>query len=293
VPEGQSSDAAVDNALDFGFPDDAAEAMFLTNGRDQGDFTNSLGLCIDPAFQLQSPPRNTLDVASKTPEPSIGSSHVLARLAHLNEEIAHQLAYIESLVLNKPPTHLTPSCVDKVGDRQVNPILRALESTSALAAIIKQIISPAQDQGPLSVTTPVVLMCLSGHIQLLQIYNSMFCHVHRFLTGLCDISSFFENLPGFANISGLPPVKGDLYIKVVIQVAQHNISSLERAISLPPELCLSPQRAPSKSLLGYVDSPELFWSIMDQACSPAEKSARALVISLRTEIGNVLSLLTI
>lgn len=267
--------------------------MDLVNGRDHGHFPNWLGLCIGPDFQLQSFSEDTLDVASRTPEPSISSSQVLARLAHLNEGIAHQLAYMESLVLSMPPTHLTPSCVDKVGDRQVNPILRALESTSALTAIIKQIILPVQDHGPLPVTTPAVLMCVSGHIQLLQIYNSMFCHVHRFLTGLHDISSFFEDLPGFANISGLPPVKGDLYIKVVIQVAQHNIGSLERAIGLPPELCLSPHRTPAESLLTYVDSPEWYWSIMDQRCSPAEKSVRALVISLRTEIGNVLGLLTI
>lgn len=290
---GQSSDAVVDYDPDFGFPNDAAEAMDLVYGQDQQDLFKSLDLYVDPVFESQSLSGSFHDVASRSSEPSLGSSRILAQLAQLNGGIAQQLTYMDSLVLSQPPQHLSPSCVDKVGSRQFNPLPGVLESTSALVAIIKQVISPIQDQGPPPVTTPVVLMCLSAYIQLLQIYNAMFCHLHRLLRGLSDISSFFENLPEFASISGLPPVQGDLYIKVAIQVTQHNISSLEKAIGLPPELCLSPQRVPFKNLLANVDSPDWCFGVMDQACSPAEKSASALVSSLRTEIGSVLHLVTI
>ncbi|RYP17900.1 hypothetical protein DL765_004219 [Monosporascus sp. GIB2] len=315
VSGGETPDAVVD-ALDLGFPNDAAALSDLVGGPNPGastieadlhglhggeqlaskslpalSGTNNLGFYVDPAFLLQSLPGSALDIANRLLDPSLCSSNVLARLARLNEGIAHQLSHMETFVLGIPPSNLIHSCVDKVGDLQVNPILRALESTSELAAIVKQIISPIQDNGSSPLNIPVVLMCLSGHIQLLQIYNSIFFHVHRFLSGLHDILGFFENLPGFTHISGLPPIKGDLYIKIFVQVAQHNISSVERVMGLPAELCLSAQRTFSKSLLGLVDSPDPFQSIMDQACNPSEKSGRALVASLRTKIGNVLGLL--
>jgi hypothetical protein len=290
---GQSADTVVDYDPDFGFPNDDAEAMDLAYGQNQEDLFKSLDLYIDPVFQRQALSGSFRDVANRSLEPSLSSSRILAELAHLNGGIAQQLTYMDSLVHSQPSQHLTPSCVDKVDNRQFNPLPGALESTAALVTIIKQIISPIQDQGPSPATTPVVLMCLSGYIQLLQIFNAMFCHLHRLLRGLSDISSFFENLPEFASISGLPAVQGDLYIKVAIQVVQHNVSSLEKAIGLPPELCLSPQRAPSKSLLSHMESPDWFWGLMNQACSPAEKSANALVSSLRTEIGNVLGLVNI
>lgn len=315
VSGSETPDAVVD-ALDLGFPNNANALSDLVGDPNPGAFTmeadihelhgreqpaskslpalpgtNTLGFCVDPAFQLQSLPGSAPDIANRLPEPSLGPSSVLARLARLNEGVAHQLSHMDTFVLGIPPPNLIHSCVDKVVDLQVNPILRALESTSELAAIVKHIISPAQDHGSSPLNTPVVLMCLSGHIQLLQIYNSIFFHVHRFLSGLHDILGFFENLPGFTHISGLPPIKGDLYIKIVVQVAQHNISSVERVMGLPAELCLSAQRALSKSLFGYMDLPDPFQSIMDQACNPSEKSGRALVTSLRTNIGNVLGLL--
>lgn len=312
----KTPDAVVD-ALDLGFLNDPAALSVLVGGPNPGAFnmeadlhelhggeqpaseslpalcgTDTLGFCVDPAFQLQSRPGSPLDIANRLlPEPSLGSSNVLARLARLNEGIAHQLSRMDTFVLGIPPPNLIHSCVDKVEDLQVNPILQALESTSELAAIVKQVISPIQDHGSSPLNIPVVLMCLSGHIQLLQIYNSIFFHVHRFLSGLHDIPRFFENLPGFTQISGLPPIKGDLYIKIFVQVTQHNISSVERVMGLPANLCLSAQRTFSKGLLGYVDSPDPFQSIMDQACNPSEKSGRALVASLRTNIGNVLGLL--
>ncbi|EEQ83371.1 uncharacterized protein BDCG_00176 [Blastomyces dermatitidis ER-3] len=313
---GSQTPGAVVDALVLGFPNDTAPLSNLADGPNPGAFTlgadlhglhgreqpapkslpalpgnNSLDFCVDPTIQLQSLPGNALNIASRLSEPCLGSSSALARLARLNEDIAHQLSHMDTFVLSIPPPNLIHSCVDKVVDLQVNPILRALESTSKLAAIVKQIISPIQDHGSSPLNTPVVLMCLSGHIQLLQIYDSIFFHVYRFLMGLHDILGFFENLPGFTHISGLPPIKGDLYIKIVVQVAQHSISSVERVMGLPAELCLSPQRTLSKSLLGYVDSPDPFQSIMDQACNPFEKSGRALVASLRTNIGNVLGLL--
>ncbi|RYP05317.1 hypothetical protein DL764_003915 [Monosporascus ibericus] len=315
VSGSETPDAVVD-ALDLGFPNDAAALLDLVGGPNPGAFTteadlhelhggeqpasksppalsgtNTLGSCVDPAFQFQSLPGSALDIANRLPEPSLGSNNVLARLARLNEGIAHQLSHMDTFVLGIPPPNFIHLCVDKVGDLQVNPILRVLESTSELAAIVKQIVSPIQDHGSSPLNTPVVLMCLSGHIQLLQIFNSIFFQVHRFLSGLHDILGFFENLPGFTHISGLPPIKGDLYIKIVVQVAQHNISSVERVMGLPAELCLSAQRTSSKSLFGYVDSPDPFQSIMDQACNPSEKSGRALVASLRTSIGSVLGLL--
>ncbi|PGH08918.1 hypothetical protein GX51_00975 [Blastomyces parvus] len=315
VPTSQAP-AAVVNDLDLGFPTDAAALSNLAVGPNPGAFTveaglhelhdreqpalkslpalpttNALDFYVDPAFQLQCLPASALGVVNRLSEPSLGSSSVFARLARLNEGIAHQLSHMDTFVLGIPSPNLMQSCVDKVVDLRVNPMLRALESTSELAAIVKQLISPIQHHHSSPLSTPAVLMCLSGYIQLLRIYDTIFFQVHRFLGGLHDILGFFENLPGFTQINGLPPIKGDLYIKIVVQVAQHHISSVERVMGLPAELCLSAQRKLSKSLLGYVDSPDPFQSIMDQVCNPFEKSGRALVTSLRANIGNVLGLL--
>lgn len=314
VSGSETPDTAAD-ALDLGFPGNATCSDFVS-GPNPGTFamdadlpvrhdgeqltsksllalsgTNDLGFCVDPNFLLASLPGSALDIGGRMPQPSLGSSNALARLARLNESIAHQLSQMDGFVLSIPPPNLTHSCVDKAADLQVNPILRALESTSELAAIVKQIISPIQDHDASPFNVPVILMCLSGHIQLLQIYNSIFLHVYRFLGGLDDVPGFFENLPGFTHIRGLPAIKGDLYIKIIVQVTQHNINNVERYIGLPAELCLSAERASSKSLLSYMDSSHLFQSIMNQTCNPSEKSGRALVETLRTRIGNVLGLL--
>ncbi|OAA34594.1 hypothetical protein ISF_10007 [Cordyceps fumosorosea ARSEF 2679] len=313
---GSETPDAIVNALDLRFPNDAVAFSDLVGGPNPGAFTKDADLhelrggeqpasksltalpgtntpvfCVDPAFQLQSLPGSAFDIANRLPAPSLSSSNVLTRLARLNEGIADQLSHIDTFVLGIPPPNLLYSCVDKVGDLQANPLLRALESTSELTAIANQIISPIQDHSSSPLNTPVVLMCLSGHIQLLQVYNSIFVHVQRFLSGLHDVLGFFENFPGFTHISGLPPIKGDLYIKIVVQVAQHNISAVERVMGLPAAFCLTAQRTSSNSLFGYLDSPDSFQSIMDQACNPSEKSARALAASLRTNIRNVLGLL--
>ncbi|KPM45220.1 hypothetical protein AK830_g1352 [Neonectria ditissima] len=261
----------------------ASELLPVSSG------TDTLTFCVDPAFQLQSRPGSALDIANKLPEPSLSSGNVLARLARLNEGIAHQLSRMNTLVLGIPPPNLIHSCVEQVGDMQVNPILRALESTSELATIVKQIISPIQDRASSPLNIPVVLMCLSDHLQLLQIYDSIFFQVNRLLSGIHH--GFFDNLPCFAQMSGLPPIKGDLYIKIVVQMTQHSISSFERAMGLPADLCISAHRTVSKGLLGYAESPDPFQSIMDQTCNPSEKSGRGLVASLRTSIGNILGLL--
>ncbi|EFQ35010.1 uncharacterized protein GLRG_10154 [Colletotrichum graminicola M1.001] len=264
--------------------------------------THNPSPCVDPAFLLRSLPAGgaALDNANRLPpeQPSPGpGSNALVRLARLNQCIAHQLSRMDTFVMGIPSPALLDSCVASVADLQVNPILQALESTAELAAVIRQVISPVQDHGSSSTSSssppsmPVVLMCLSGHIQLLQVYDTIFLHVHRFLGGLHDILGFFEGLPGLTHISGLPPIKGDLYIKIMIQVAQHNLGSVEKALALPADLCLSAQRASSRGLLSYVDSLDPFQSIMGQACRPSEKSGRALVASVRIRIGNILGLL--
>ncbi|GJC90838.1 fusaric acid cluster transcription factor FUB10 [Colletotrichum liriopes] len=314
-------DDAVIDALDLAFPDNPTALSDLVGGPNTEEFfmeleadldelfgggqpaskslsalsgTDNPSFCVDTAFLRQSLPGSALEITNRLPpEPSLGpNGNTLVRLARINECIAHQLSHMGTFVIGIPPPNLVNSCVEGAADLQVNPILRAIESTSELAAIIREIITPVQDHGSSSsLNIPVVLMCLSSHIQLLQIYNSIFFHVHRFLGSLHDTIGFFENLPGFTHISGLPPMKGDLYIQIIIQVTQHNISSVERGLGLSADLCLSRQRTFSRGLLSYVDSLEPFQSIMGQSCNPSEKSGQALVTSLRIQIRNVLGIL--
>ena len=234
---------------------------------------------------------------SSTNSSSSASPLILSRLARLNDSIAHQVSRMDSFVIGKPPPDLVTTCVEKISDSQVNPLLSTLESTTDLASIIKQAISISHNHSPQTfsaLTTPVLLMTLSAHMQLLQIYEVMFFQVHKFLGGMRDqLTEFFGNIPDFTHVAGLPPVKGDLYIKIVIQIIQHNISSVERAIGLPFDLCLSPHQmsVPPRSLLGSMDTPGAVQAVMDQVCHPSEKSGRDLVASLREKMGDVLSIL--
>lgn len=254
---------------------------------------NTLGFAFSPGFQTQPIPVDVLEIPTRLTEPSLGPSSVLARLARLNEGIAVQLAFKDNFLQNmtalQPP--LADECVEQVGNAKVNPMIRALESTSELAAIVNQIISPIQNRESSPLSTPAVLMCLSGYLQILKLYDAMFLRVHHILSGMQDIVGFFDNLPCFPHLVGLPPIKGDLYIKIAIQVVQHHLGAVERVMGLPADLCVQARRIPPKSLFSYVGSPQAFQSIMDQVCSPAEKSGRALVASLRASMDRVVGLL--
>lgn len=245
-------------------------------------------LGVDPAFLLPPPP--PFDISNRTPHSLVGTGNMLARLSRLNESIALQLSWMDGFVVSAPPSHLARACVDQASDPAVNPILRALESTSELAALIRQVVSPVRDHMDAPLNLPVILMSLSAHLQLLHIYNAIFMHVYRFLGGIDDVAGFFEGLPGFTHMAGLPTIKGDLYIKIIVQVAEHAIGGVEGGIGLPAELCLSQRGTRSRSLLSGVESPGVVQSIMEQACSQ-DMSGRVLVETLRARIGNVLGLL--
>ncbi|KAH7325569.1 hypothetical protein B0I35DRAFT_420766 [Stachybotrys elegans] len=259
---------------------------------DEGQSISHLSQINDPGFYLNGPSQNQSILGSPMlMGPSVFSSHILVRLARLNEGLAQQLCQVDTFILSIPPPSLTQSCVDKAGDLQVNPVLPALKSTSELTAIINYITSHIQDNRSSLLSTPIVLMCVSAHIQLLQIFNSIFEHVHRFMSRIHDVLGLFEKSPGFTQMSGFPAMRADLYIKIVIQVVQHHISDVDRAIGLPVDMRLSSQGALSKGLLDYLDSSDLAQTLMDQACHPSEKSGRDLVASLRIGIRNVLGLI--
>lgn len=251
--------------------------------------------CTDSSLYLLPPEATAPTIAASLSEPSFRSSNILTSLAQLNEGIGHQLSSLGLFVGIMPTPDVIHYCIAQVADLQINPMLKALDSTTRLAATIKQIISPMQNRDASSsvLSTPVVLMCLSAHLQLLQIFDSLLFHSYLMLSSLHDVADFFENLPGFTHIQGLPPISGDLYVKLVVQIVQHTIGGVERVLGLPGDVRLTAAGRGSSNggLLGHVGSPEVFRGMMDQACGSSEKSGRALVASLRLNIGNILGLL--
>ena len=271
-------------------------AIGLSNDMHHQPEISSLAMNIfDPPLnddlQIQHLPYNAFDNTSRSPSSLLGPDNVLNRLARLNNDLACQLPQLDSTAWQIPTTALVQTCVDKIHDKQSNPLASVLEKTSEFATILKQIISPIQDHGTTPLTMPAVLMCLSSHIQLLQIFNSIFAEFVPLLSRIPDIIGFFEAAPGISHVGGLPPVKGHLYLKIVVQIIEHEVATVERLIGLPPELCLSGHRALTNSLFSLVDSPGLLQAAMTQACSISEQSGKALVMTLRENLDKILGLL--
>ncbi|CAM1501085.1 Fc.00g102470.m01.CDS01 [Cosmosporella sp. VM-42] len=249
----------------------------------------------DPTRELPNHnylPSNGLQLELAAPLPDVsGSSDILIKLARLNESLTCQVSRIASFP--KGTAIVIADCVEKLhefdSDLANNPVTQALESTADLTTLIKQVSSPAQ--GTKAPMMPAILLCLSSHLQLLQLYDTIFNHVYQALRQLRNVVEVFEAAPPFGHITGLPAVKGNLYIKIIIQVVEHHLGTLERLIGLPSELCLSGKRASSDSVFGYVASSELLRTIMTQTFVASEKSGSSLLISLRANIKDVIGLL--
>ena len=144
---------------------------------------------------------------------------------------------------------------------------------------------------PLSTST--VLLLLSSYIQLLQLYDTIFRHVYDLFSetpshvmGLC---------PGQAQsqfrVMGLDSIDGHLHIKILIQVIEHHLESLETLIDLPADFRLSEPPSSSKGILSNMNLSELVQIVMTQIEECPENSGKSVVESLRSGIKRVKGLL--
>lgn len=144
-----------------------------------------------------------------------------------------------------------------------------------------------------SLSTSTVLLLLSSYIQLLQLYDTIFRHVYDLFS---EMPSHVMGLcPGQAQsqfrVMGLDSIDGHLHIKILIQVIEHHLESLETLIDLPADFRLSEPPNSSKGILSNMNLSELVQIVMTQIEECPEKSGKSVVESLRNGIKKVKGLL--
>ncbi|OAL28066.1 hypothetical protein AYO22_03093 [Fonsecaea multimorphosa] len=132
-------------------------------------------------------------------------------------------------------------------------------------------------------STPVVLMLLSSYILLLELYSAIFSRVNGALSQIGDISNFLQGLPE-VQVAGLPPVKAQLYAKIIIQIIDHNFDQLERLLGLPEEFGLSERTPDSKGLLSTTDLSQLLHTAMTQVTGNHGTSGSSTLRSFRANL---------
>ena len=153
--------------------------------------------------------------------------------------------------------------------------------------------SPSTPSTASSLGTSTVLLLLSSYIQLLQLYDTIFRHVYDLFSD--TPSPVLRSCPGQAqsqfHVMGLSSIDGHLHIKILIQVIEHQLESLETLIDLPADFRLSKPLKSSKGILSNMNLSALVQIVMTQIEECPENSGKSVVESLRNGIKKVKGLL--
>lgn len=183
---------------------------------------------------------------STTDEPS-----VMIRLCRLNEDLAQQLKSLDAYTWEQPLAQSV--CISKANSLSGNPIAQALKTTADLGSILAGIASSTTPSGRVapdpssssserillqSFKTPIMMQILSAHLLLLQLYDEIFSRAYESLQTVTRHTIAAFEAPGAVSITGLPRIKGDLLIKIMVQTIQHELKRIEALIGLPHEFCV-------------------------------------------------------
>lgn len=251
----------------------------------------------------------------------------IIRLSQLNESLARHKFQIETHPWGVPPDQRL--CAGTASEVETHPVAQALQSASEYIAILEWLVSlstwsnasPATEPvclGPLGSDTShcdlspsplsprpegsnaegmypfsrtVMLLLLSSYLQIIELYSSVFGHMCQVLREIPDRVSFFQRSSEF-RVAGIPPMKAQLYIRIMVQVSENHLHSIERLMGLPPELYLSTQPFCIKGIFSGVDSSGLLRAALGQADEGQERdSATSLVASLKENLQSLHRLL--
>ncbi len=281
------------------------------------------------------PPRGTShDVATGgdgiAAIPALAGTEALISLSRLNESVGRQLAKINTYPWQAPPL-MQGACAAKINSTTDNPVAEALQSTTSFVTILKSLslskcsqspgTLPASDSGisvmgssgsgggggginsePGTVTphapclsTATYLLVLSSYLQLMQLYNTMFCRVVDFLGDRPDEAMGEFHAQPELRVAGLSDMPPRLYIKLLIQIIDHQLESVECLMGLSAEYRISGRATTGKGIFSERDVSGLFQTVMGQADDSnglgSTTTGKFLVLSLRENIAKVLEVL--
>lgn len=249
----------------------------------------------------------------------------LLELSLLSESIAHQIADIDSYPWGSAGTSI---CADNVHDSlEGNPVAKAIQSTSEFMSIIRQMngsatsspsaFGPTRGSAPsdsgistsgsangqdtfmsnpptlanqLTLDAPVALVILSNYLVLLELFDRIIDRVLEALKKLLNISDFFQTGPDIC-IRGLPPLKGHLYIRILVQIIDDHIDRLEQLLGLPTQFRLSKRQNVSIGVFSGVEFFSLLHVVMTQLPMTQEGTGTDLIASLRDRLKSLQGIL--
>ncbi|KAL1852738.1 hypothetical protein Daus18300_012069 [Diaporthe australafricana] len=235
------------NALDLGRNTSVSEGDFFETIANY-DPSNSAGWAMQPVGDMDVDEQNGTSAALGDPR---------IRLSKLSEVIVQQL--YRAGTYSWRPSQVSANCLAKGQGMDQNPLAQVLQSNSELAAILQQMscgqtdyevpdsavsvstpASSASISGPPS--TPTILLVLATWLQLVELYDKLFGHVRDVLQEMpIDAIAAFRGPMGIIGlrVPGMSLMQGDLSVKIMMQVINHQLEEVELLLGLPNEYCVA------------------------------------------------------
>ncbi|KAJ9644960.1 uncharacterized protein PV06_08751 [Exophiala oligosperma] len=243
---------------------------------------------IEVSLSQQDAPNTFLNASNQPFLHHDFKANTTIRLSQLNESLARQILLLQSLSWN--PTSDVHACVEVVNVAEKNPMVQALQSATEFTNVVEDLISSMKPKTPTTATdgassadmmepkqarssvlaaqgstsssidarhaagTPVTLLLISSYLQIVELFSCMFDFATRALRSSPTMTSLLQFSPDL-RISGLPPMKAQLYMKIMIQMAEHYLHRIQGLLCLPQEMLLSSKASAG---LGLFDTVDLF-----------------------------------
>lgn len=211
------------------------------------DHNHSVGWAMQPIGEMGLEEQNVTTTTLADPR---------IRLSKLSEIVVQQLN--RAGTYSWRPPQVQANCTAKGQGMDQNPLAQVLQSNSELAAILQQMscsrtdhdqpdsaISVSTSPSSTSIgdppSTSTILLVLATWLQLLELYDQLFGHVRATLQEMPrDAITAFRGPMGMIGlrVPGMSLMQGDLSIKIMIQVINHQLESVEALLGLPDEYCV-------------------------------------------------------
>ncbi|PYI00036.1 hypothetical protein BO71DRAFT_393679 [Aspergillus ellipticus CBS 707.79] len=142
-----------------------------------------------------------------------------------------------------------------------------------------------------ALSTPIILMIIACHLQIVQIYEFIFSQGRVSLQAMPeeDIAGF--RMLGGLQLAGIPLSQGHLQVKILIQVIEHQLHQMERLMGLPVEYRLSGRTEAYNGLLSSFESMTLLRAAMSRTEGDQGNAGINRILSLKETMKKVQQML--
>lgn len=214
---------------------------------------------------------------------------ILVALARLSESVSQQLSWSKAYHAEMRTSNETGTPPPEPPN--VNVVATALKSTSDLAKILQalsehhaaQAPTDRQHAPPNPITTPTALLVLTSYMQLIQLYDIIFQSLARVFRETPDAIGTCPSRAGSQFlVAGVSNIDGRLFVKLLLQVIEHHIDTVERLLGLPAEFSVSGRKPRAGGLLSDDEGlMRLVEVVMARDDADGSGSGRDVVASLR------------